>query len=338
MIDLNDLATINQWKASWRMQGNAVQGRSHVAKEIPCQDKVCCFQSGEACVIALADGAGSAAHSDVGAELTTKTVCKYLAENFDGIVTTTNAAEAKFSIHSIVFSALKEKAEEKQWELSSLASTMLFVAVKGEDCLIGHIGDGVICCSKENALKAISLPSNGEFSNSTTFVTSPNALLDFRLYKAKVGSIKAFCLMSDGAAESLFNRRTREVASMVGKVFVATVNLKPASYAEYYERLLHDLLKMRTSDDCSIVVMAKANTASTLLDMDEFAFLRQCGLRKGKSSRAMRSLLTVLSTAPQTKSALKRKLHVREKAVSRRLDILMEQDIVLCSNGKYYTR
>lgn len=335
---MNDIETINQWKGSWRMQGDTVQGRSHVAKEIPCQDKVCCFQSGDTCVIALADGAGSAAHSEVGAELTTSTVCAYLAENFDGIVATTNAAEAKSSIHSKVLSALKQKAEEKQWELPSLASTMLFVAVKGGDCLIGHIGDGVICCSKENTLKAISLPSNGEFSNSTTFVTSPNALLDFRLYKAKVGQIEAFCLMSDGAAESLFNRRTREVASMVGKVFAATVNLKPALCAEYYERLLHDLLKMRTSDDCSIVVMAKANTASALLNMDEATFVRQFGLRKGRSSQTMRSLLIALDNAPRTKSALARSLHIKEKAVLRRLDILMERDIVLCSNGKYYVR
>lgn len=320
------------------MQGDAVQGRSHVAKEIPCQDKVCCFQSGDVCVIALADGAGSAANSEVGAELTTRNVCTYLAENFDGIITTMNAAEAKSSIHGKVLSALKEKAEEKQWKLSSLASTMLFVAVKGEDCLIGHIGDGVICCSKENTLKAISLPSNGEFSNSTTFVTSPNALLDFRLFKAKVGQIEAFCLMSDGAAESLFNRRTREIAGMVGKVFAATLNLKPSSCAEYYKRLLHDLLKMRTSDDCSIVVMAKANTASALLNMDETAFLRQLGLRKGKSSRAMLSLLTALDNAPQTKSALAKKLHTKEKAVSRRLETLIERDIVLCSNGKYYVR
>lgn len=328
----------SRWKNAWKLQGAAVQGRSHIASNTPCQDQFSCLQQGDVSVIALADGAGSAAHSDVGAELTTKTVCAYLSTHFDQLLATKNAIQAKSALLQEVLSALQQKAEAAQWELSSLASTLLFVAVKGEYALLGHIGDGLICCSRNRTLQAISLPSNGEFLNATTFVTSPNALSDFRLYQTPVGSFDAFCLMSDGAAESLYSRQTGTVAEMVGKVFAATTYLSLDSSAVYYEELLQDLLRPRTRDDCSLAAMARASTASALLHMDTPTFLQLLNVKRGKSSRAMRSLLAALSGAPQPLSLLEKRLHTRKKALCRRLSRLVAYDVAFHRNGRYYVR
>ena len=145
--------------------------------------------------------------------------------------------EVKTCILNNILTALSKIIDDTHWELSSLACTLLFAAVKGSTCLVGHIGDGVICCRGDEKLKAVSLPSNGEFANSTTFVTLPDALSDFRLYRDKTDKIDGFCLMSDGAAESLYDRKTHAVANMVGKVFTATAQLKHDDSKEYYRRL-----------------------------------------------------------------------------------------------------
>ena len=329
---------VETWKKAWTMQEYAARGRSHVAKNIPCQDKVCHATFTGAFVIALADGAGSAAHSEIGAELATKVTCDFISKNFDSIIETINAVEVKKNILNNILDAFHKVIDDTRWELSSLACTLLFAAVKGTTCLIGHIGDGVICCRKEEKLKAISLPSNGEFANSTTFVTSPNALSDFRLYKGKTDKMDGFCLMSDGAAESLYSRKTHEIANMVGKVFTATAYLKYDDSKEYCRRLLNDLLIQRTRDDCSIAVMTKSNTVTVFLSMNEHEFQRYFGLHKGKNSKAMRLMLSELAKGPQTKTALAKRLHTKEKAVSRRLTYLANQNIVLLHNGKYYVR
>lgn len=329
---------VGYWRQSWIMMGNTAQGRSHLAKNVPCQDKVFCLLQGGTSVIALADGAGSAAHSELGAEAATKTVCDYVANNFDAIVGTSNVMDVKHNILNHVLSALQEISNDFTWELTSLASTLLFVAVKGETCLVGHIGDGVICCRANGTLKAISLPSNGEFANSTTFVTSPNALSDFRLYKGKVDNIEGFCLMSDGASESLYDKRTHEVANMVGKVFTATDYLSDQDCEEYFQRLLSDLLIQHTRDDCSLVVMKKANSAAAILSMSEQDFLRLLGIQKGRSSRAMRLIIKELSIRPQNRIALTRKLHMSDKAISRRLRILISHNLAMFCNGMYYIR
>lgn len=331
-------SSVDKWKKAWTMQEYAAQGLSHVEMSIPCQDKVCHATFAGAFVIALADGAGSAAHSEIGAERATEVTCDFISKNFDSISETINALEVKKSILNNILDAFHKIVDDTHWELSSLACTLLFVAVKGTTCLVGHIGDGVICCRIEETLRAISLPSNGEFANSTTFVTSPNALSDFRLYKGETDKIDGFCLMSDGAAESLYSRKTHEIANMVGKVFTATAYLKYDDSKEYYRRLLNNLLVQRTSDDCSIAVMTKSNTVDVFLNMNEQEFQEFFDLHKGKNSKAMRLLLSELAKGPQTKKALSRRVHTKEKAVSRRLTYLVNQNIVLLYNGKYYVR
>src|SRR5438045_2719653 len=53
----------------WAALGDSVAGTSHRARGVPCQDAFRFSAFGEWLVIAVADGAGSASHSDVGATL-----------------------------------------------------------------------------------------------------------------------------------------------------------------------------------------------------------------------------------------------------------------------------
>ena len=62
-------------------------GKDHVQSGLPCQDKTAFAMKDGVRVIALADGAGSKKDSHLGAEITTNTVVKMLANNFDDYFT-----------------------------------------------------------------------------------------------------------------------------------------------------------------------------------------------------------------------------------------------------------
>ena len=64
------------------------------------------------------------------------------------------------------------------------SSTLLFVGVKDNRYLVGHIGDGLIGYFEGNNVKTLSYPENGDSPNKTFFITGDNAINYFRIYKA----------------------------------------------------------------------------------------------------------------------------------------------------------
>jgi len=91
----------------WKGVSRHAIGTSHKAQEMPCQDYGGCRIIGNLIIGAVADGAGSAKYSDVGAKLAVETTLEYLqsgiiesprnreydCENFDAILTGQNATK-----------------------------------------------------------------------------------------------------------------------------------------------------------------------------------------------------------------------------------------------------
>ncbi len=63
---------------SWRAITRSVIGTSHLQQQLPCQDFGGERILGDVLFGAVADGAGSAAYSDIGAQLAVKIVLEYL--------------------------------------------------------------------------------------------------------------------------------------------------------------------------------------------------------------------------------------------------------------------
>jgi len=238
-----------------KMAHAAVQGRGHKLKNSPCQDKTYTLTKNGVSVIALADGAGSCKHSDVGATIVVETVCKVIAARFD-IIYNTPTISREYLVNYIQL-ALYRKAEEISAKFKDLSATFLFAAVKGEQFLAGHIGDGVIgCLATDGRLEVISKPENGEFANETYFVTSSQAIFRFRGYRGTINQKKGFILMSDGAGDSLYDVQNAALAEanrgIIEWVATQTDEIK-ASKA--LKENLEKVIVPRTNDDCSIAVM-----------------------------------------------------------------------------------
>ncbi|ONI39405.1 hypothetical protein AN639_05455 [Candidatus Epulonipiscium fishelsonii] len=245
----------------WKTAKCEVQGRGHEKQDIPCQDKTFYIQEGDTTVIALADGAGSARLSEHGADRVTRFIGEEFIENFNLYFEQSDGAIVKQDLRNKIVGTLEQLREqlilEVDCKIEDLASTLLFVAVKDNNFIIGHIGDGVIGYLKNDDMKIASEPQNGEFVNSTIFTTSPDFINNFNLIKGEVGEIQGFVLMSDGSETSLYNKKEKQLSPMVNKI----MNLAIENSQDKLEKLLDDtfqsMIKPRTLDDCSIVFMTK---------------------------------------------------------------------------------
>ncbi|WP_104641133.1 protein phosphatase 2C domain-containing protein [Helicobacter bizzozeronii] len=105
---------------NWHTIGHAVRGRGHELEDppIPCQDKInpsepTTYNSSEVAIIALADGAGSAKFSHLGAEETLKVVTQDLRENFTHYTHMAHPRDVSSAILGRVVQTLQEFSIQK---------------------------------------------------------------------------------------------------------------------------------------------------------------------------------------------------------------------------------
>ena len=241
----------------WKTQTMAVTGRGHIQKDLPCQDRTYAMEENGVTVIALADGAGSASLSQEGAEQAVKTVCHQLCARFEELYDAPGPQMVRYVLLSAVREAVAARAAELGVQARQLASTLLAVAVKDERFLLLHVGDGVIGCRKAGKLLTLSAPENGEFSNTTVFVTSNAALTRAVVRKGRQTGVEGFLLMSDGCEAALYQKQKQRLAPVLHKTLERCQLFTPAAAEEALRPLLACSVAGRTFDDCSLAMMTR---------------------------------------------------------------------------------
>lgn len=241
----------------WKIAGAYIIGSSHIKSEIPCQDFIYSLTRNGVMCVALADGAGSYKYSDIGAEISCTAVTEYLTSEFDRFFSMSPLEIKRFIIHGIR-TRLGRKACFLETTKSELSSTLLFVAIKGTKMLVGHLGDGVICGEVDRELVLLSAPENGEFANSTFFVTSRNYEEHFRIYRGNASDFHSIFLMSDGAAEALFHKKEHTFSAAL-KTFASWLDEHtPEEVNAAIKSNMETLFPKHTTDDCSLIIAHKS--------------------------------------------------------------------------------
>ena len=242
-----------------------VRGHGHLRDGTPVQDRTKYVSRGGVQALCLADGAGSASHSEFGAQAVVDEGCRLLVEWFHEFADSPDGGQVKVDLLSRLLGKLHEVAERHGCEPVDLASTFACVATAGDIFLGAHVGDGVVGYLKDGNLAVISAPDNSEFANQTTFVTSSGALQSMRLFRGSLAGVAGFVLMSDGTAESLFSRRTGQLAAACSKL-ITSVGTAPAQqgkaskYRKQLRRLVDIRIRNATKDDCSIGILGRSGT------------------------------------------------------------------------------
>lgn len=213
--------------------------------------------NGGLAVVVVSDGAGSAKHSEHGAAAAVEATSKVLVDSAPW----TDPA----SVRERILVACQEEIARRAHGLGSspgeLAATLAFVAVSGDVFFSGNLGDGVVVASHGDSAKVLIGPIRGEFANETVFLTSERTNKLLRIVREKLGNYDGFAAMSDGAAESLYQRQKDMLAPALAQIFSWSKEESSSRIESAIRKTVMPLLHSRTGDDCSLGVLRCVSVA-----------------------------------------------------------------------------
>ena len=237
-----------------------IVGRSHAQTQTPCQDYVSSRQGRDIACIALADGAGSRPHSEFGAEVAVRATIRFVCRHFDALwaQSAADAPGVARQLADYCLAALRRQAKRMDCRVEDLACTLLFVVHQGGRYLAGHLGDGLIArLGAGGQVEALSPPDNGEFANTTRFLTDASAVRHLRILRGEDAGPLGFVVMSDGTAESLYLKASgTPAAGAIQKLLGWNATLPKAKMEAILAANLEQAFARKSSDDCSIALLS----------------------------------------------------------------------------------
>ncbi len=324
----------------WLMNGTAIQGRGHRSEGTPCQDKIASKCNGTTYVIALADGAGSAALSHLGAEKCVDTITQYFLEHFDKCYFD-DEDSVKQSIYEVLIENLKQLAIDNNCDIKDLASTLLCVAVSDDHFIAVHLGDGIIAFYDDDSVKVYSSPDNGEFANVTHFVTSSNALSKIRIRKAELSEITAFYLMSDGAGTSLYSPQQKAASNALKMMSDLSLMYSKDDVHNEITNFFTTSIGTKTLDDCSVVYMVKhKRMIDTFCQMSYNEQLDLLGIKRATSHerKRYRRFCDVIRFCETERSlqAISKRIKLKPKYGKKYVHVLVEMGMLKKGKGNAF--
>ncbi len=190
----------------YQIEMSSLTGIRHQKQQTRNQDAVGVYQRGNVFAGCIADGAGSCNYGGAGAE---RMACKLplmLSEEFVRLKNLQDA-QIRHRIMQFVGEQLTALAEEYRiMNIHDFASTLLLITADGNQCMIGHLGDGTVIGFKDERWCVLSFPENGTSRNATWLTSSSNAEQHLRIYRMNAMEYDGFLLMTDGMMDALFRR------------------------------------------------------------------------------------------------------------------------------------
>ena len=237
----------------WLGAAASARGRGHVSNHLPCQDaSVAVVDDGMAMVV-TSDGAGSARFSDQGAEIAVRCTAEILAKNAPW----KDVDALKAQVIEACRDSMERRAGELGASVDQLAATLSFVALDREHCVVGNLGDGLVAGYSNSTAAILTKQSKGEFANETVFLTSSSAPLRFEVRPCRADAYDSFVVMTDGAAESLFQRRTGTLAPAVERMLHWLDENTPGAVEKALMESALPMLLGRTMDDCTVAILRR---------------------------------------------------------------------------------
>ncbi|HEX5272990.1 MAG TPA: PP2C family serine/threonine-protein phosphatase [Gemmataceae bacterium] len=240
----------------WATLGDSMAGTSHRARSVPCQDAFRFSTFGEWLVIAVADGAGSSLHSDVGATL----ACDEFIRRIPALdPNTLLSREGMTALFTEVQTALFAKAERIGVKPREVACTALLAVIGPTSAAFAQHGDGAIVIRQGEDYRTVFWPEPAEYANATDFLTDDSfpASMLFETVTEPIAEVAAF---TDGLQRVAldFTARTAYPAffrPLFNEIRAAT---DTELLAEPFRRFLDsDRVNERTDDDKTLVLAVR---------------------------------------------------------------------------------
>lgn len=255
------MAATEQMENGWRVFGASVTGKSHLDKAIPCQDAHAHVQVGGSLVAVVCDGAGSARHSELGAQFVASTLAQALAQQLrQGASIEALHDGALAGAMAQVRGELEALADNHGAVLDDYATTVVGVVMGPSVGVFFHLGDGVGVAQLDDGGEVISQPANGEYANETYFISGERWRDQLRLLPIPRG-VRGLVLMSDGCMPFAMSKNNASLyAPFMGAVQNYLSCMDDITLGE--EALAHTLADPRThqitGDDKTLLLALRA--------------------------------------------------------------------------------
>ena len=246
---------------AWRVIGASVQGVSHVKSGQPCQDAhAWAVLLNGTLIAAVADGAGSAALAEVGAQLAAKLAVNFLRQQL--IENELPGDEAAWQ--TLLFDALKatrqrleDEAQTRGCALRDLAATLIVAVATAELAAVAHVGDGAAVLQTGDELLLLAAPQVSEYVNETTFVVSADYLAAAQ-FCCWPGRARQLALFTDGLQRlALQMPWQRPHAPFFAPLFQFAANAGADAEAQLAAFLCSPRIAERADDDLTLLLAAR---------------------------------------------------------------------------------
>jgi hypothetical protein len=247
----------------WKYAAASVIGTSHQTRDDSvCQDcNACAYIEAQSTLVSIvSDGAGSAAHSEVGSKLTCEYVLRRVKETDSETLLTRPFAE---DVLAGLRGELLELAEQGSLKIREFACTMLVAIVQNERAAFWQIGDGAMCfrVSGEDHYNYAFWPEKGDFANVTFFVTDDHAA-DHLEFDAPECQIIELAVFSDGLERLALDFVNGEVHAAFFRGLLPYLNtVSPGPSPELSSQLdaflSSERVNARTDDDKTLVLASR---------------------------------------------------------------------------------
>ena len=255
----------------WRYVGASIPGVAHLADDREGQDAWAAqwLDRAAVLVLAVADGAGSAAASRMGAELACQTVLKECAVWLAEPLAEDWTPAVAFRLLERVQIALAEQAEQTRQPIRELACTLLGAVLAADRALFLQVGDGVMVIGTDDGYRPVFWPQGGEYPNETHFVTDPTAAarLECVILTEAVAEV---ALLTDGLQSLALHYHCRQAHPPFFRPLFRHLHDypalgDPAELTTALERFLGSpAINQRTHDDKTLILAVRRPAGETL--------------------------------------------------------------------------
>lgn len=266
-------------QAPWRTQYEAVVGLSHRDMEppLPCQDAAFARQGECHPWLVVADGAGSSAVSELGAQAVVLGLNRLLLSLESRLFAVLDSPQAPTKEEERSWSLLLAKharglledlASQHRRPLKDFRCTLLLAVVGHKHALWLKVGDGMLVAKQvqqapnepkgwATTLSTLGELGKGEFANQTTFIDEHLQPDQVQSGLISADPLCGLALMSDGAAERLVSLDGQKISGQLQN-WLDQLSHQGLRRRQLTQRFYaEDFTSRRVADDCSIALAAR---------------------------------------------------------------------------------
>ena len=246
----------------WRYAAGQATGSAHDKLRKPCQDRfrIDTVDADVTLVAVVADGAGTAEHAHLGAEIAVDTVSS--VAQLGARAGRRDLGDVLREGATLARQRLIEAASQAGASPRDLACTLLAVVLAPTGGAALQIGDGAIVASEKDQWRCAIWPQKGEYANTTFFLSDEQALAQAEVVTLS-DDVTDVALFSDGLEQLAIHFASRSphvpfFRSVFAPLHAAASNGEIAPLSHGLNTLLQSAqVRARTDDDTTLVMATR---------------------------------------------------------------------------------